>query len=382
MRKKPTPIQLWLIFLLCIWVLLPATSIAGNLDPTASPAPTMKSLDEIEPRISIPGSDSPLGTYTISESGSYYLTGDRLCNATGIQVEADNVTLDLMGYSLIGPGTGTHIGINMSARSNVEIRNGTISSFNQGIYADDSCNNSRVLNIRAIANILNGIRLRGASNLIKDCTSMNNGNSAATTYGIYGGVSSVITDNIVCENGNSAGNVYALYAGSGSTVSNNSVSANGSSSTSYVYGIYCSHGTTVTNNSSRYNGDRAENVRGILALEGATVKNNSSFRNGYYAKGKVYGIRASEGSTLSGNTSRFNGHFAGADGEVYGIHAANGCTVTNNTSGYNGDGASTSVVYGLYLKGHSFVDQNTAYNNNGTNMNTCATCTVGSNHAP
>ena len=83
-------------------VVVSFNAVAGDLEPDTAPAPTMKTLDEVEPRIPILRSVSPADTVTITQSGSYYLIGDRYCSYTGIRVDTDNVTIDLMGYSLIG----------------------------------------------------------------------------------------------------------------------------------------------------------------------------------------------------------------------------------------------------------------------------------------
>src|SRR5437588_4797633 len=71
----------------------------GNLTPLNAPNPTMKSLDQIEPRTPI--SSLPLA---ITSSGSYYLTTNLtgVSGSDGITVTATDVTLDLNGYSLIG----------------------------------------------------------------------------------------------------------------------------------------------------------------------------------------------------------------------------------------------------------------------------------------
>ena len=64
----------------------------------------MKTLDQVEPRTPI--SSLP---FTIAAAGSYYLTGNLTGGAGGgITIGASGVTLDLMGYELVG-GTGDGI---------------------------------------------------------------------------------------------------------------------------------------------------------------------------------------------------------------------------------------------------------------------------------
>ncbi len=115
-------------------LLLPAAAIAGvvlaqgPLTPPGAPAPVMKTLDQIEPRTPI--SSVP---FTISQSGSYYLTRS-LSVATGdaITIAATDVTLDLNGFTLSstapGPGSGAAILLTDIERGNAAIRNGHICS--------------------------------------------------------------------------------------------------------------------------------------------------------------------------------------------------------------------------------------------------------------
>jgi|WetSurMetagenome_2_1015567.scaffolds.fasta_scaffold327930_1 hypothetical protein len=120
---------------------------------------------------------------TIGTSGFYFFTGNLSHSGSdpAITVSANNVTIDLMGFSLIHTGIdGLGPGIRMSGCNNVEIRNGTIRGFYYGIIdPSTSATNHRVSNIVALnpgvgttgANIL----LNGTDHLVKSCTAANGG---------------------------------------------------------------------------------------------------------------------------------------------------------------------------------------------------------------
>ena len=278
---------------------------AGNLEPSAAPGPTMKTLDEVEARIPIPGSVTAAATFVIDEAGSYYLTGNRSCSGRGISVEANNVTIDLNGYVLWGSGTGTYSGIYMNGCTNVEIRNGTICNFAyHGIYEADSVNGGdhRIINVRAIVNKQRGINLVCKGNLVKDCIVSGN-----LGTGMYVYESSNIIGNIVIGNGGAG-----IYAVSSCTLQNNTCSDNGDK------GIYADNGSTVIGNTCRNNAGH-----GIHASYGTTVISNTASEN------DENGIRSSGSSMIINNMVMNNNQSSAVDGA--GIFVWTDCTVRGNS---------------------------------------------------
>lgn len=103
--------------------------------------------------------------YTITKSGSYIINKNFWTGNHGVIVKANNVTIDLNGYTISGNGKGIHHGIYMNGRTNVEIRNGTVKNFGgNGIYEENSNGTShRVINVRAIGNSNSGIKIEGVA---------------------------------------------------------------------------------------------------------------------------------------------------------------------------------------------------------------------------
>jgi hypothetical protein len=114
--------------------------------------------------------------YTINAPGFYYLEGDLNTGLTAITVNADHVTIDLMGFSLNRNAFSEVLpsGILMDGRNNVEIRNGTVRGFSKGILENSAGGaNHRVSNVRVVS-CLTGIQLLGKNHLVRNCNASNN----------------------------------------------------------------------------------------------------------------------------------------------------------------------------------------------------------------
>ena len=191
----------------------------GPLTPPATPAPTMKTLTEVEPRIAINAANTPGDAdslFKITQPGSYYLTGNisGVANKDGIEIAASGVTLDLNGFDLLGV-TGSSYGVRAGSLTNIAVVNGSVRNWGiYGVYLGNA-SNSCLEGVRASGNLLGGI-YSGSRGTITNCSADGN-----TEYGIVAFPGSTVTN---CSASNNTG--YGIYALSGSTVTNCTASNN------------------------------------------------------------------------------------------------------------------------------------------------------------
>jgi hypothetical protein len=110
--------------------------------------------------------------YEIKTPGAYYLGGNLSYAGSGdgitIDTGVNHVTLDLMGFTLNGSGSGRY-GIYLNESKNVEIRNGSVSGWNHGIREEGPFALAhRIINVRVVGNN-EGIYLAGTGHLVKGC---------------------------------------------------------------------------------------------------------------------------------------------------------------------------------------------------------------------
>ena len=245
--------------------------------------------------------------FNITTQGSYYLTANLTAagSGQGITISADNVTLDLNGFALIGGGSGQVAGINVSgAHKNIYIRNGTVRGWtNGGVNATNATNS-----------VVQGLRL-----------SNNSANIAFSgVAALWVGSGSTVKDCFVAQNPN----CHGIAAGNASFVSNCVVSANSTGA-----GIRAADNCYVVGNISD------SNSTGITMGSGNRIENNSCTSNGGSG---VFVPSGATNNVLIRNTARNNNpNYNIASGNRYGTIAN---LTPGNTGSAFGDAAATTIV--------------------------------------
>jgi hypothetical protein len=324
---KTTPMQFLLAAAVLFATFNPQLSTVfaqGSLTPPGAPAPTMKTLAQIEPRTSI--SSAP---FTISVPGSYYLTTNlTVSSGNAITIAANGVTLDLNGFTIASTApSAAGYGILMnSGLSDLTIFNGHIrggvtnngsgiysgSGFGYGIFGLPQ--NARVSGVSVSGCLLYGIYLGdGDSTVVEACT--------VRTVGSFGIMASTIKASVAKDCGGAAifGDQMADCRGE---------------STGSGYGLYA---TT------------ALNCYGFSSSSGHGLYAASTAQNCYGYSSSGYGLYATTAQNCQGYSSSFYGLYASTAQNCYGYSSSGYGLYATTALNCRGIGGGSSPGLSAYI---------------------------------
>ena len=177
-----------------------------------------------------------------------------------IIINADNIRLDLNGATIAGSGISNRgIGININGRTNVEIRNGNIRGYYEGIrlYNSSSCNI-----------ILNNVIGNGDGIHIEN----SNTNTIDTNY-VSGNILGVAVNNadynLIIRNNVSYNNIHSSYGGIELLNSVNNTLALNTVSRNIPYGIRSTNSSSTINDNIVCNNSQNDfNIDTMMASSG------------------------------------------------------------------------------------------------------------------
>ncbi|MBS0660358.1 MAG: hypothetical protein JSR82_19220 [Verrucomicrobia bacterium] len=381
---------------------LPALlSAQGSLTPPGAPAPSMKSLAEVEPRFAVQslGGDAS-AQYVISQPGSYYLIGniDAPAGRAAVAIVADGVSLDLGGHALVGV-SGATSGIEIRAtRAQLKVTNGIIRGFTDaaGVQVSGSLTNSLFADL-VISCPGGGVAIGGSGNsgegvLVRDCTVAGSTNGVGIVLGTNRGTVERCLVSGLSSPGGTSGIVARLVSGCevnnlgcAGAANTFGISAAGLVSRCVVNGLTGTGGAAVTGiNASDVTGCEVANVQsasgsaigisafgsiaqclvngvevnngsgGCVGLSGGTVQGSRALLIGVNGRGTPTGILGAAVSDCSVNS--VGG--ANSQGSAVGISANSVVSCTVSFVGHLSAGSATGI-FGTAVSGCSVNTVNT-----------------------
>ncbi|MDB6124586.1 MAG: hypothetical protein JWQ71_3579 [Pedosphaera sp.] len=347
----------------------------GSLTPPGAPAATMKTLDQVEARIPVDAAHTPgdaANQFIINQPGSYYLTTNitGVSSKAGINIVANDVTLDLNGFVLTGVAGATKgivAGSFNASRTNIIIRHGLLRGWPGGAVDANYTYYCELERVNAF-NCPNATGLAvGWFGSIRHCTASGNGVSGITT-----GDTSLVNDSIASSNKFNGIVVGGDCVIRGCTVTYN---ANGPGINSFgnatisdciannnTLGIQAAANTVIRDCVANNN-----TSSGIYTLDECKVTGCSMLNN------DMHGIQVGARGAIRDCTANFN--------RTNGISGTDQCTVTGCTANANGNGvaghginlgvrgtvrqciASQNQASGIFVSGDSVVVENHASSN-------------------
>ncbi|CAB1057201.1 hypothetical protein D1BOALGB6SA_1940 [Olavius sp. associated proteobacterium Delta 1] len=223
---------------------------------------------------------------TIDSPGSYRLTSNLTVtdlSVDAIEITAENVTLDLNGFAIIGPGSGDGTGVSAIELSNINVVNGSV--LNMGLHGIELDIAAYVDKVNALDNGADGIVTQGGSIITKTTANRNGGT------GINTGVGCTVTNSKANRNGDDGIRIDAR-----GVVTNNTANVNGrdgiqgegdgidtgpscvvignAASENNGYGLRLGNRTGYTNNVLSGNNLRNPNNRNFQVFDGIRLGTN------------------------------------------------------------------------------------------------------------
>ena len=328
----------------------------GSLAPPGAPAPTMKSLDQIEPRTPI--SSAP---FVISAGGSYYLTTNvTVGSGDAITIAANNVTLDLKGFTITStlPAAASDTAVLLSGWvTNIAIYNGHISSgvtttaggvfdgsgFAYGIrYSGTNVQNVRVRDVSVTGVLTYGIYLGlDSSTVVESC--------AVKDVGSYGILADTVSDSSAQNCGSVGIDAQTAHNCTGSI--SNGYAAMYVITAENCYGSCSGSGygliAFTANNCCGFSSGNSYGSYGLYALTGNNCYGYSGGSGGYgiyasYQALNCFGLTAGQGYGVY--TVIAQGCYGASGANGFGIYAkvATSCYGKSTTAGGIGLSAGTA----------------------------------------